>query len=200
MDDLDKVLEEISRKRHGTPEVEEIKEEEEHLPDLQGNLRPYQADAVHAAIRSTCERPLIVMPTASGKSLVIAEIARILSLDGSVMVITHRKELVAQDTEEIEDATGETIGVWSAGLKRKSVGRVTVGSIQSMVRMPVERIPDDVCAVLIDEAHRVRKRGSFPKLFERIGQRNPDGFQIIRADGKPVPRRFPSIPDRCRGV
>lgn len=145
-------------------------EPEAGLPALSPELRPYQVVAVQDALADERRRILVVMPTGSGKSIVLGELARVLSLGGSVLVVTHRKELVQQDVMALEALIGQSVGVWSAGLKRKTVAKVTVGSIQSMVNMPIERVPTDVCAVIVDEAHRVRTGGQFRRLFDRITQ------------------------------
>jgi DNA repair protein RadD len=65
-------------------------------------LRPYQQDAVNAAIshfrkeKTEDKSPaVIVLPTGAGKSLVIAELARIAR--GRVLVLAHVKELVEQN-------------------------------------------------------------------------------------------------------
>ncbi|MEO3957382.1 DEAD/DEAH box helicase family protein, partial [Chromobacterium piscinae] len=58
-------------------------------------LRPYQQDAVNATLnhfRRHAEPAVIVLPTGAGKSLVIAELARLAR--GRVLVLAHVKELV----------------------------------------------------------------------------------------------------------
>ena len=61
-------------------------------------LRPYQKEAVDATLawfRRHHEPAAIVLPTGAGKSLVIAELARLAR--GRVLVLAHVKELVAQN-------------------------------------------------------------------------------------------------------
>lgn len=61
-------------------------------------LRPYQQEAVDAAIRyfrRSIQPAVIVLPTGAGKSLVIAELARLAR--GRVLVLAHVKELIAQN-------------------------------------------------------------------------------------------------------
>lgn len=60
-------------------------------------LRPYQQEAVDATLawfRRHTEPAAIVLPTGAGKSLVIAELARLAR--GRVLVLAHVKELVAR--------------------------------------------------------------------------------------------------------
>ena len=87
-------------------------------------LRPYQADSVKAVIhyfRSNSEPAVIVLPTGAGKSLVIAELARLAK--GRVLMLTHVKELVEQNHAKYESYSTEDRplkgGIFSAGLGRK---------------------------------------------------------------------------------
>lgn len=64
-------------------------------------LREYQQQAVNNVIRFFQIRKdpaVIVLPTGAGKSLVIAELARIAK--GRVLVLAHVKELVEQNYEK----------------------------------------------------------------------------------------------------
>lgn len=65
-------------------------------------LRPYQQEAVDATLnhfRRHKTPAVIVLPTGAGKSLVIAELARLAR--GRVLVLAHVKELVAQNMQSI---------------------------------------------------------------------------------------------------
>jgi DNA or RNA helicases of superfamily II len=66
-------------------------------------LRPYQSDAVKAVLhyfRRHASPAVAVLPTGAGKSLVIAELARIAK--GRVLVLAHVKELVEQNHAKYE--------------------------------------------------------------------------------------------------
>lgn len=61
-------------------------------------LRPYQQEAVKRVVvhfRASSDPALVVLPTGSGKSLVIAELARLAR--GRVLVLAHVRELVEQN-------------------------------------------------------------------------------------------------------
>ena len=97
-------------------------------------LRPYQQEAVEAVIahfRQKTEAALIVLPTGAGKSLVIAELARLAR--GRVLVLAHVKELVAQNHAKfaaLSADTGVRATIFSAGLGEKDASeRVVFGSI-----------------------------------------------------------------------
>ncbi len=98
-------------------------------------LRDYQQDAVSKVLkhfRKSNESAVIVLPTGSGKSLVIAELARLAKR--KILVLTHVKELVEQNHQKYE-SYGVTAGIYSAGLKLKQTQhQVTFASIQSAAR------------------------------------------------------------------
>ncbi|BBI53112.1 hypothetical protein HORIV_55330 [Vreelandella olivaria] len=82
-------------------------------------LRPYQQEAVKRVVghfRASSEPALVVLPTGSGKSLVIAELARLAR--GRVLVLAHVRELVEQNHAKYQ-AYGLEADIFSAGLKRK---------------------------------------------------------------------------------
>ncbi len=98
-------------------------------------LRPYQADSVKAVIhyfRKHTAPAVIVLPTGAGKSLVIAELARLAK--GRVLVLAHVKELVEQNHAKYE-GYGLKGSIFSAGLGRKETDQqVVFASVQSVVR------------------------------------------------------------------
>lgn len=143
-------------------------------------LRPYQYEAVRRTVehfRATDEAGVIVLPTGSGKSLVIAELARIAR--GRVLVLAHVRELVEQNHAKYEAYELEA-DIFSAGLKRKQATRqVVFGSVQSVVRnldafSPTADEPAFTLLV-IDECHRVslEKDASYRKVIAHLRERNP---------------------------
>ncbi|WP_445947082.1 DEAD/DEAH box helicase, partial [Shewanella sp.] len=78
-------------------------------------LRDYQQDAVDATInhfKRSKDSAVLVLPTGAGKSIVIAELARIAK--GNVLVLTHVKELVEQNAQKVGLLT-EAASIYSAG-------------------------------------------------------------------------------------
>ncbi|TWX53651.1 DEAD/DEAH box helicase [Colwellia hornerae] len=118
-------------------------------------LRDYQQEAVSAVLkhfRKTNESAVIVLPTGSGKSLVIAELARLAKR--KILVLTHVKELVEQNHQKYE-SYGGTAGIYSAGLKLKETQyQVTFASIQSAARN-LDDFYEPYSLIIIDECHRV---------------------------------------------
>ncbi|WP_428618357.1 DEAD/DEAH box helicase [Shewanella sp.] len=138
-------------------------------------LRDYQRQAVDAAInhfKRSDESALLVLPTGAGKSIVIAELARIAK--GRTLVLTHVKELVAQNAEKVGLLTDEA-SIFSAGLKQKSTrNKTVVASIQSAVRNP-EQFNQPYSLVIIDECHRVsnEKESQYQQLLNHLKAQNP---------------------------
>lgn len=139
-------------------------------------LRPYQTEAVKRVVghfRASSAPAVVVLPTGSGKSLVIAELARLAR--GRVLVLAHVRELVEQNHAKYQ-AYGLEADIFSAGLKSKEASRqVVFGSVQSVVRN-LERFSDASFTLLvIDECHRVslEKDASYRQVIEHLQRQNP---------------------------
>jgi DNA repair protein RadD len=123
-------------------------------------LRDYQIEAVAAPFdywRRREGNPLVVMPTGSGKSVVLAAtLKRAIEQypETRVLVVTHRKELIDQDARAIRRLwPSAPIGIYSAGLGSREVRQITVAGIQSIYKKPQRMGRRDL--VIIDEAHLV---------------------------------------------
>ncbi len=142
----------------------------------QYQLRPYQKQAVDATLhhfRRTRSPAVIVLPTGAGKSLVIAELARIAR--GRVLVLAHVKELVEQNYQKFI-SYGLSAGVYSAGLNRKECAeKVIFGGIQS-VAMAEDSFFEDFSLLIIDECHRVSLDGDtqYQQVVHKLKTKSPD--------------------------
>ncbi|WP_168015873.1 DEAD/DEAH box helicase [Halomonas salinarum] len=139
-------------------------------------LRPYQHEAVARTVahfRASDDPAVVVLPTGSGKSLVIAELARIAR--GRVLVLAHVRELVEQNHAKYE-AYGLSADIFSAGLKRKETGRqVVFGSVQSVINDLETFSAGDFTLVVIDECHRVSlsEDASYRRVIGALNDANP---------------------------
>ena len=91
-------------------------------------LRNYQSICCDYIDRhlANYRRPFVyTLPTGSGKSLVISEVAK---RWGKVLVLTLSVELCQQDYEEMEEQ-GVSAAIYSASLNSKNVGDITVATI-----------------------------------------------------------------------
>ncbi|WP_312111039.1 DEAD/DEAH box helicase [Pantoea septica] len=138
-------------------------------------LRPYQQDAVNATLnhfRRHAEPAVIVLPTGAGKSLVIAELARLAR--GRVLVLAHVKELVEQNHGKYQ-AYGLEADIFAAGLQRKeSQRKVVFGSVQSVARN-LAQFDSAFSLVIVDECHRISDDDSsqYQQIFSHLRQHNP---------------------------
>ena len=144
-------------------------------------LRPYQQEAVRRVVehfRGADDPAVVVLPTGSGKSLVIAELARLAR--GRVLVLAHVRELVEQNHAKYL-AYGLQADIFSAGLGRKESGRqVVFGSVQSVVRnlerfAAPEHPRGPFTLLVIDECHRVSpaEDASYRRVIDHLQAANP---------------------------
>lgn len=138
-------------------------------------LRTYQQEAVDSTLNYFRKRrnpAVIVLPTGAGKSLVIAELAKIAK--GRVLVLAHVKELVEQNHLKYE-SYGLHAGIYSAGLNQKdSEQKVIFGSIQSVAKAK-DAFFKDFTLVVIDECHRVglEPDSQYAKVITQLKLNNP---------------------------
>lgn len=128
------------------------------------SLRPYQSEAVNAVYQYLTEHddnPCIVLPTGTGKSLVIGKIALdVASLwNGRVLLLAHVKELLEQNAEKVHLlCPGVPVGVYSAGLNSRDTNtQILVAGIQSVYNKADVLGAFDL--IVIDEAHLIAPDG-----------------------------------------
>ena len=143
-------------------------------------LRPYQNDAVQSVYRHLRERdnnPCVVIPTAGGKSLCIAQVAKdaVTVWNGRVMILAHVKELVEQNAAKLKSICPELkVGIYSAGLdSRETDAPVIVAGIPSVYNKIDAFKPFDL--VMIDEVHMVPPdgEGRYRTFLEAAKRVNP---------------------------
>ena len=140
-------------------------------------LRDYQKDAVSACWDYWREgkgvNPLIVAPTGSGKSHIIAEVAKkVAERNCKIILITHRKELIVQDFQKILAAGLTDIAIFGASFRQKNFAAMTCAQVQSLAKCI--DIPKFDLAI-IDEAHLVPVSGTgqYQDIIERLKLKNP---------------------------
>ena len=149
-------------------------------------LRSYQQQAVQNVVKFFQKKrdpAVIVLPTGAGKSLVIAELARIAR--GRVLILAHVKELVEQNYEKYI-SYDLSAGIFSAGLGKKDSGQKAIfGSIQSVVRAP-DGFFNNYSLLVIDECHRVAEEGAtqYQEVIKKLMDRN-SGLCILGLTATP---------------
>ncbi|HMO94288.1 MAG TPA: helicase-related protein [Pirellulaceae bacterium] len=120
------------------------------------SLRPYQeatVQAVYDHLRNRDDNPCAVVPTAGGKTPIMATICRdaVTQWNGRVLILAHVKELLEQTADKLRIVCPEVeFGIYSAGLKRRDTeAPVIIAGIQSVYRRACELDAFDL--VLVDE-------------------------------------------------
>lgn len=126
-------------------------------------LRPYQQEAV-SAIKQHWEqdwnRELLVLPTGCGKTVVFNTIAH--DAPGRTLILAHRDELIEQARDKYHSMFSEPTGKIKAG--ENSIERVTVGSVQTMMRHDYSGMFD---TIIVDEAHHAISN-SYRKILDQF--------------------------------
>jgi DNA repair protein RadD len=144
-------------------------------------LRDYQRaaiDAIYDYFAAVTGHPLVVIPTAGGKSLVAAAfIQEVLSQwpGERIIILTHVRELISQNFAELIRLWPEApAGIYSAGLNRRDVqAQILFAGIQSVHRKAFHIQRADL--VLVDEAHLVPRQASatYRRLLGDLTRINP---------------------------
>ena len=154
--------------------------------------REYQCEAVANCWEYMGEmpgNPLIVLPTGTGKSVVIGEACRqaVTEYGCQVLVLADRIELVRQNAEAIERMLGlGKVGVYSAsGGCRDTDTAVVVAQIQSCHKPSVVASFQRRDLLIIDEAHKVnQEEGMYRSLVDSAKIITPD-LRIIGTTATP---------------
>ena len=132
-------------------------------------LRDYQIDAIDSAFALSANKGgILVLPTGSGKSHVIAGIVN--SISGKSIVLQPTKEILESNLEKVLLSGLEDVGIYSASMGIKKMDRVTYATIGTIIKI-ADQIKD--CeAIIIDEAHLVNAKGG--QYLEFIEKVNPE--------------------------
>jgi len=119
-------------------------------------LRPYQQDAVDAAIlwmKKSTEPALLELATGAGKSLIAAAIAQWIAARGKkVLILQPSKELTEQNAAKYR-ASGQQCSVFSASAGSKCTRHDAVYATPKSVANSISRFGDAFGAVIVDECH-----------------------------------------------
>ena len=148
-------------------------------------LRPYQQEAVNTAIewvKKNSEPALLELSGGAGKSLICAEIARVMyQMTGKrILVLVPNQDLLIQNGEKME-LTGEKFSFYSASVSkslRHHIVLATEGTFKSIAK---ER-GHEFTLVIVDEAHKVTP--TFKQIIEDMREGNPL-LRVIGMTGTP---------------
>ena len=133
-------------------------------------LRKYQELAVEAGYKSlkSPNNEVIVAPTASGKSVIISELCH--RLNEPTLILQPTKEILEQNYSKLVNNYGVMdIGIYSASMNRKDIGKYTYATIGSIYKKP--DLFKHFKYILIDECHLVNPQGfgMYKTFFKGIG-------------------------------
>jgi DNA repair protein RadD len=144
-------------------------------------LRPYQTDAIDGLFdyfETNYGNPLVVMPTGTGKSVVIGGFIQTTfdHFPGTrIVMLTHVKELIAQNFAAlIRMWPGAPAGIYSAGLNKRDIGaEILIAGIQSIHKKAYHVQRCDI--VLIDECHLIGRAagGMYKQFIDDLRSINP---------------------------
>jgi DNA repair protein RadD len=142
-------------------------------------LRDYQQEALDALenyVAIETDNPLVVMPTGSGKSHVIAEFVRHMNQqkNSKALIVSHVKEILFQNYEKLEQVWEGDIGMYGNSLGRRDTDNDIIYAQLQSVWNKVEYLPS-FDLLLIDEAHLVPKdgEGMYRSLIVALREKNP---------------------------
>lgn len=157
-------------------------------------LRPYQHEAlaaIRAAYAEGVRRPLVVLPTGAGKTVVFAHLIR--DLPGRALVLAHRDELIGQAADKLRqvDPTAH-VGRVQAGWDewRSPVVVASVQSLAQSARLSRYR-PGHFSTIVVDEAHHCTAR-TYRTILNHLGALEP-GTNVLTVG-------VTATPDRGDGV
>jgi len=153
-------------------------------------LRPDQqalSDRIEASLAAG-HRPCAVAPTGAGKTVLIAEAARLALKRGErVVVIAHRAEIIAQILASLRHHLGPLVGieVITAGSRSRYGAAVTVGMVPTLARRLPQLAALRGATLFADEAHHMGS-ATWTAVAEAISPGRFAGFTAtpIRPDGK----------------
>jgi DNA repair protein RadD len=153
------------------------------IPSNTFTLRPYQREASEASVRfltsHSRKHGLLVLPTGSGKSLVIADIVE--KLQAPTLVFQPSREILKQNFAKLMKY-GFRPAVYSASLGRKQISlAVTLATIGSVAKNASDF--DHVKYIIIDECHGVNaKSGMYAAFFQQL---ESQGIRILGLTATP---------------
>lgn len=138
--------------------------------NMKYKLRDYQQKASDLAVKFFSDpkkktNAIMVLPTGSGKSLIIADIAS--HLDGHTLVFQPSKEILEQNFKKLCSYGILDCSIYSASFNSKEVNRITFATIGSV------KNHTDMFAhfknIIVDECHLVNaKEGMYKDFFALI--------------------------------
>jgi DNA repair protein RadD len=131
--------------------------------------RPYQTEAINSGINFFNESKnyngIEILPTGSGKSVVIANIAK--GLEGKTVVFQPSKEILVQNYQKF-NSYGYRAGIYSASAGMKFIDTITFATIGSVTKK--HHLFKQFRNIIVDECHLCNPNdGMYKDFFNSMG-------------------------------
>ena len=163
--------------------------------------RPYQHEAVAALLAAAARgvhRPLLVLPTGTGKTIIFALLVQ--RRGGRALILAHRDELIQQALDKLHLVDPSLpLGVVQAA-RDDLTAPIVVASVQTLSRRArLARLVPDFRTIVIDEAHHA-PAPSYRRILTHCRAWQPDGPLVVgvtatpaRGDGQSLQQVFDGI-------
>jgi len=125
--------------------------------------REYQVEAIEHALKFFKRgwgNAIEILPTGSGKSVVIANIGK--EQKEQTLVLQPSKEILEQNYQKFT-SYGFRAGIYSASLNQKHIEKLTFATIGSIIRRP--HVFKNVSKIIVDECHLVNSEAGMYNEF-----------------------------------
>src|SRR5207237_6029196 len=144
-------------------------------PMMRLTPRPYQHEAVAALLAAAArgvQRPLLVLPTGTGKTIIFALLVQ--RRGGRALILAHRDELIQQAVDKLHLVNPSmSLGVVQAERDELTAPTV-VASVQTLSRRSrLTRLVPDFHTIVLDEAHHA-PAPPYRRLLEYCRDCGPD--------------------------
>ncbi len=141
---------------------------------MQLQLRNYQTeclDAISAAAKANISKPLVSLPTGTGKTIIFAYMVRqIAQRGGRSLVLVHRDELLTQAEDKLKIIWPEAqVGIVKAA-RNELDAAVTIASVQTISRESrLTQLRDNIGFdfIVTDEAHHA-VAASYQRIYDAL--------------------------------
>jgi DNA repair protein RadD len=141
-------------------------------------LRPYQKQASESAVYHLMnyEKPfMLVLPTGSGKSLIIADIVQ--KIKEPVLILQPTKEILEQNFQKLLSYGILDVSIYSASFGQKEISTFTYATIGSIYKNP--ELFKRFKYIILDECHLLNPKnfnGMYNQFFEAIQPKSVCGL------------------------
>jgi superfamily II DNA or RNA helicase len=161
-------------------------------PMMRLTPRPYQHEVVAALLAAAArgvQRPLLVLPTGTGKNIVFALLVQ--RRGGRSLILAHRDELIQQAVDKLRlvDPT-LSLGIVQAAHDEHTAPTV-VARVQTLSRRTrLTRVVPDFHTIVIDEAHHA-PAPTYRRILDYCRAWRPDGPLVVGVTATPERGRSP---------